>query len=351
MSALGRTGPPLNFNAARTRGWFGVFALCLISSSPQSPTCWARMLKPSHLNTSEGLSLPTNQLKRLSFTSEWAPAERGGRPSRGAGSAVSHRTNQRFLGTSLPAGQRGSLSPAARGAPPVPPAAREPRWKPAEGSPSRPPPSRPVPAPERLGGSFPVGEGAADTWRPSRREPARPGPVWPGRSRPSRSAHGTYLWGGAALARRPPEEGGARGEKELLGLFLLQAAVPAAHAAGPGHRRRRGLLVVLGPGGGERRPGRRMGPRRCRSSPSPRGPERRRRRSRGSGGPAPALAPLPSCRASSRAAPPRPPGQQVRGGGGSIPAGSWPASRAPAGASAPPCSLPAARQLRGALLK
>lgn len=39
MSALGRTGPPLNFNAARPRGWFGVFALCLISSSPQSPTC------------------------------------------------------------------------------------------------------------------------------------------------------------------------------------------------------------------------------------------------------------------------------------------------------------------------
>lgn len=39
MTDPGRTGPPLHFNAAHTRGWFGVFALYLISSSPQSPTC------------------------------------------------------------------------------------------------------------------------------------------------------------------------------------------------------------------------------------------------------------------------------------------------------------------------
>lgn len=112
-------------------------------------------------------------------------------------------------------------------------------------------PLRSVPAPGRLRGSFPVGEGAADTWRPSRREPSRRQPARPGGSRHSCPAPGTYLWGGAALARRPPEEGGARGEEELLGLFLLQAAVPAAHAAGLGHRRRRGLTG--GAGAGRRR--------------------------------------------------------------------------------------------------
>lgn len=143
------------------------------------------MLKPSHLNTSEGLSLPTNQLKRLSFTSEWAPKERGGRARRarrggsGAGSAVTHRTNKRFLLTSPARLHWGSLSPAAeRGTPPGAPleACRG-------GSPSRPPPPRSVPAPGRLRGSFSMGEGAADTWRPSRREPSRREPARPGPTR------------------------------------------------------------------------------------------------------------------------------------------------------------------------
>lgn len=70
-----------------------------------------------------------------------------------------------------------------------------------------------------------------DTWSWGPAAPGFPGSDWAPATAPTR--HTTHLLAGAELALgRSPEEGGPGGEEEVLGV-LLQAAVAAAHAAGP----------------------------------------------------------------------------------------------------------------------
>lgn len=70
-----------------------------------------------------------------------------------------------------------------------------------------------------------------DTWSWGPAAPGFPGSDWAPATAPT--GHTTHLLAGAELALgRSPEEGGPGGEEEVLGV-LLQAAVAAAHAAGP----------------------------------------------------------------------------------------------------------------------
>lgn len=152
------------------------------------------MLKPRYLNTSEGLSLPTKQLKRLSFISKWAlrgvkrqippypgkelPAE----PTAGLiARLITTKTCDfwsHLQSTGLRGGQTCSLARSGRLSSGVPRRSLGVPSRETPGprrSPSRSPgketlPCCLLPGPSRGPGgshrSFPVGEGAADTWSP-----------------------------------------------------------------------------------------------------------------------------------------------------------------------------------------
>lgn len=143
------------------------------------------------------------------------------------------------------------------------------------------------------------------------------------------AARATHLLAGAGLALgRPPEEGGPGGEEEVFGV-LLQAAVAAAHAAGPGAR------------GGRRRPGWGAAPARPARFPARR-PDRR---------PAVLLQLRPPLTRPARPSPaPRllasPPGSRLRGPRAPRPAPPRPSPALPG----PPLCSPRARPQVGAAL-
>lgn len=301
------------------------------------------MLKPSHLNTSDGLSLPTNQLKRLSFTSERAPRERGGRGGSGAGSAVTHCTNRDFWSHPLPAGQWGSLwergtpagtLPVTPGRTGAPLEACRGKPFPAASSPLH-PAARAAPRVLPRGG----GGGGHVEAEPEAAGPARPDPARPGAAAPRGAA--------APPARRAALTCGAA---RLLPGGLLKKEVRAVKKNSSDSSSSRLLypllmllVQVIGGGGGcwwcwgraaeSAVPAAAWG--RAAAAPRP----ARGVRGGGGGAAAPA-APLPPSLRSLPAA--RVPGQRrpARPGAGEGCGGSVPVltpSQPRAGASAPPC--------------
>lgn len=293
------------------------------------------MLKPSHLNTSEGLSLPTNQLKRLSFSSERAPKERGGRGGSGADSAVTHRTNRDFCSHPCPPGSGG---PSARlreghagGAPPATPGgtgapleACRGKPFPAASSPLR-PAARAAPRvlPRGGGGGGHV-EAEPERAQPEGAQPEGAGPARPAAAAPRGAAappaRRTALTCGAArllpggllkkevraVKKNSSDSSSSRLLYPLLMLLVqvigggggcwwcwgraAESAVPAA-AWGPAAAAPRPARGVRGGGGGAAAP----------AGPLP-----------------PSLRSLPAARVLGQRRP-RPPGQQVRAAGGSFP--------------------------------